>query len=434
MILIRADANEHIGTGHVMRCLSIANAFVQAGHEVKFITADHRGDGLIKSRGFESICLNSEWTQMEGEEIGSILRSYRPDLLLVDSYFVTEPYLSSISDSVTLAYLDDLNKATWNLDFLINYNIFGTVMDYSHYKETKTRLILGPTYAPLRNEFKSVPQHKINDMKYVKNIMVSAGGADPERITEKLIENVCDDLKDIVFHFIIGALNPRLEKIRALANEHKNVILHINVKNMTALMKSCDIAISAAGSTLYELCACGTPSITYVLADNQLAAADEFERQGVMISAGDCRGNACFIPSLAERLHELIGDKEKRSQLSVKMQSLVDGCGAERMVGIIWEQIVSDAREALRDLDAVTVCRERNRRVVIGKAQNGRILIVENKLIDGKEIILHSSIANEEEVKIYNGAYRNENFSNVIPEFHREESCRESEKYQRRQE
>lgn len=427
MILIRADANEHIGTGHVMRCLSIANAFVQAGHEVKFITADHRGDGLIQSRGFESICLNSEWTQMEGEEIDRVLRSYRPDLLLVDSYFVTEPYLSSLSNCVTLAYIDDLNDSVWNLDFLINYNIFGTVADYSRYKETRTRLLLGPTYAPLRNEFKNIPGHEINDAKNIKDIMVSAGGADPEGITEKLIESVCDDLSDIAFHFVVGVLNPRLEKIRALANEHRNVILHINEKNMSALMKFCDVAISAAGSTLYELCACGTPTITYTLADNQLTLADEFRKQGIMLSAGDCRGNACFIPGLAEHLHDLIADKEKRGQLSVRMQSLVDGCGAERIVGIIWGQIVSDAHEVLKDSNAVNVCRDNNRRVVIGKAQNGRVMVVEYKLIDEEEIILHSSIANEEEVKIYNGAYRNESFSNGVRELHREEPYRESE-------
>lgn len=402
MILIRADANEIIGMGHVMRCLSIANAFVRTGQEVKFITADHCGDGLIQSRGFESICLDSEWTQMEGEVIDKVVRTYRPDLLLVDSYYVTESYLSYLSDFVTLAYIDDLNSAFWNLDFLINYNIFGTLMDYGRYKETRTRLILGSTYVPLRDEFENIPRHKIDD---VKNVMVSAGGADPEGITEKLIENICEDLKGITFHFIVGALNPRFEKIKALADEHKNVILHINEKNMSNLMKSCDVAISAAGFTLYELCACGTPTITYTLADNQLAAADEFERQGIMISAGDCRENAGFIRGMSEQLHSLISDKKKRGQLSVRMQSLVDGCGAERMVGIIWGQIISDAHEVLRDLNAIVLFLDQNRWMAIGRARNGRILIVEYELIDDFEDILHSSIADEEEVKLYNGAY-----------------------------
>ena len=397
MILIRADANEIIGTGHVMRCLSIANAFVRAGHEVRFVTADHRGDGLIQSRGFESICLDSEWTQMEREGMDKVVRNYRPDLLLVDSYYVTAPYLSSLSNLVTLAYIDDLNASIWNLDFLINYNIFGSVMDYSGYKETRTRLILGPTYAPLRDEFKDIAKHEIDD---VKDVMISAGGADPEGITEKMIESVCDELPEVSFHFIVGELNPRLEKIRTLANEHSNVILHINEKNMSALMKSCDIAVSAAGSTLYELCACGTPTITYTLADNQIVAAEEFERQGIMISAGDCRENIGFVHSLTGQLHNLIADKQKRSQLSARMQALVDGCGTERLINIIWRSIVSDALEAVEDQNAFTVCKG-NRRVTIGKNRNGRILVVEYEKTNDAVDILHSLIANEEEENKY---------------------------------
>ena len=402
MILIRADANEIIGTGHVMRCLSIANAFVRAGHEVQFVTADHRGDGLIQSRGFESICLDSEWTQMEREGMDKVVRNYRPDLLLVDSYYVTEPYLSSLSNCVNLAYIDDLNASVWDLDFLINYNIFGPVMDYSGYKKTRTRLILGPIYAPLRDEFKKIAKHEIDD---VKDVMISAGGADPEGITEKLIESVCDELPEVSFHFIVGALNPRLEKIRTLANELRNVILHINEKNMSSLMKSSDVAISAAGSTLYELCACGTPTITYILADNQIVAAEEFERQGIMISAGDCRENIGFVHSLTDQLYNLITDKHKRKQLSDRMQSLVDGCGADRIIDIIWGQIVSDAFEALEDQNAVTVFKG-NRRVTIGKARNGRVLAVEHERTNDVDTILHSLIANEEEVEIYNGTKR----------------------------
>lgn len=329
MILIRADANEIIGTGHIMRCLSIANAFVRAGHEVKFVTANHRGDGLIQGRGFESICLDSEWTQMEREGIDKVVRNYRPDLLLVDSYYVTEPYLSSLSNLVNLAYIDDLNASVWDLDFLINYNIFGPLMDYSGYKKTRTRLILGPTYAPLRDEFKNISKHEIDD---VKDVMISAGGADPEEVTEKLIENECDKLQEISFHFIVGALNPRIEKIRILANEHRNVTLHINEKNMSVLMKSCDVAISAAGSTLYELCACGTPTITYTLADNQIVAAEQFDRQGIMLSAGDCRGDDGFVDRVKTNIERLIRDTELRKNLSDKMQQLVDGNGAERIV------------------------------------------------------------------------------------------------------
>lgn len=344
MILIRADANEIIGTGHVMRCLSIAHAFANAGHEVRFVTADHIGDKLISSAGFSSVCLDSEWTEMDGEQINCLLSTYHPVLFLVDSYFVTEKYFKSLSAVCRVAYIDDLNVITWDVDYLIDYNIFGTVLDYSNYRHSHTKLLLGPTYAPLRPEFQSIPPHPI---KSVTDIMVSAGGADPEGVTEIMMNELCSRWASIRFHFIVGALNPRLDNIKALAPN--NAILHINKKNMSGLMQICDLAISAAGSTLYELCACGTPTVTYTLADNQLLAAEEFQKQGIMIFAGDFRRNDRFLDDVKDIVKDLIENKEKRWELSIRMQSLVDGRGAERIVGSLLNFMHEEAMEAIRD-------------------------------------------------------------------------------------
>ena len=328
MILIRADANEIIGTGHVMRCLSIAWAFAKRGEEVAFVTADHRGDGLIQQNGFSSICLDSERTDMENEGINHIIIKFKPKLLIIDSYYVTEKYLTDLGAKTHLVYFDDMNVRRWNVDVLINYNIIASVFDYTWYEGTKTKLLLYPKYAPLRDEFKNSPKHEI---KNVSDILISAGGSDPERITEQLILEVCPKQPDITFHFIVGALNPRLEDIKKLAEKQRNAILHINEKHMSELMKSCDIAISAAGTTLYELCATGIPTITYTLADNQLVAAEQFDRQGIMLSAGDCRGDDKFTGRLEGLLQKLIIEEHLRRVLSEKMQVLVDGYGADRI-------------------------------------------------------------------------------------------------------
>ena len=327
MILIRADANEIIGAGHLMRCLSIARAFADKGEDVRFITADHKGDSLIHSRGFESLCMESEYNAMDSEDIVPVIEEYKPELLIVDSYFVTKEYFDRVNSLCKVAYIDDINEAVWDADFLIDYNIFGTVLDYSGYVNTRTSLLLGPKFAPLRSEFKNVPKHII---KPVSDVMISAGGSDPEKITERIMKEICPIWKEVSFHFVVGALNPRLEKIKALLAP--NMVLHINEQNMSGLMQKCDIAISAAGSTLYELCACGTPTITYTLADNQLLAAEEFERQELMINAGDCRNNASFIENLNQKLDYYAGNIEKRKIVSRKMQLLVDGYGAERIV------------------------------------------------------------------------------------------------------
>ena len=333
MILIRADANEHIGTGHVMRCLSIARAFNKAGEEVMFIAADHRSGKLIEGNGFGYVCLESDWEKLEDElpSVKKVIAEKRPALLLIDSYYVTEKYFQELSSVVKTAYVDDLNKDCWDVDWLINYNIFADVYDYSQYADKRTKLIMGPNYAPLRDEFKERPQHRIR--KKVRDVLVSAGGSDPEQMTEKLIREVCPSYKDTHFHFVVGAMNPRINEITKL--EDGNIVLHINEKNMSTLMQSCDIAISASGSTLYELCACGTPTITFTLADNQLDAAKQFKAKGIAVYAGDSRNNRSLCREIDTYLRGLMENEDERRRFSGKMQKLVDGYGAEKIADIL---------------------------------------------------------------------------------------------------
>ncbi len=328
-IYFRADANRIIGSGHVMRCLSIAKEFQSQGYETYFILADREGDLLIYDSNMHSICINSDWSDLDKEIdiLATLIRKDCPDLLIVDSYYVSERYFDAISGSPPVVYIDDLNSSTWNVDYLINYNIFGPEMDYSGYSNTHTKLFLGPRYAPLRDEFRELPEHNV---KSVTDIMVSAGGADTECILEKLLVDICPNFSNISFHFVVGALNSRLDKIEHICPS--NAYLHINEKNMSALMRNCDIAISAAGSTLYELCACGTPTITYVVADNQQDAACEFEKQGIMMNAGDCRNNDGFVVELKNRMRRMIDDSNLRNNTSSRSRSLVDGKGAKRIV------------------------------------------------------------------------------------------------------
>ena len=329
MIFIRADANEYIGVGHVMRCLSAASSFVSMGEDVTFITADHKGDDLIRRKGFDTICLESEWTKKEEElsELKALIKRENPRMMIVDSYCITEDYFKSLSEIVTLAYFDDMNACKWEVDYLINYNIFADSLDYSWYRGSKTKLLLGPGFAPLRDEFKGMPPHQ--NKEEVSDVLVSAGGADPERVTERLMESVCPERRKVTFHFIVGALNPRIETIKKAKAE--NAVLHINEQHMSDLMKKCDIAISAAGSTLYETCACGIPTITYTLADNQLIAAEEFERKKIMLNAGDCRNDAQFVERVDACIGQLIENVEIRKEISCNMQNLVDGYGAGRI-------------------------------------------------------------------------------------------------------
>ncbi len=332
-IFIRVDANRYIGTGHMIRCISLADACLSRGFDVLFVVADHDGDYLLDHGRVEVNCINSNWSEMD-EEIGilsELIKKNKPCILIVDSYGVTQKYFEAISALVSVVYIDDLNSDTWNVDYLINYNIFSDVFDYSTYNTTRTKLILGSIYAPLRREFLNLPKHSIKSN--VTDILLSMGGADPNRVTELFLENICPIFEKISFHLVVGALNPRLDKIKALAGE--NVFLHINEQNMSNLMLSCDIAVAAAGSTLYELCACGTPTIAYSLADNQMIAVEEFARKGIMLSAGDSRINSSFIRNISDNIELLVNNQSLRYSKSNKMHSIVDGNGASRIVDIL---------------------------------------------------------------------------------------------------
>lgn len=132
MITIRVDANEYIASGHVMRCLSISDALFSLGEDVVFITADDNAKQIIDKRGFDAIVLNSDWNDKEGEldQLTSEIEQLAPDLLLIDSYQVTERYLTELHRKVKTAYIDDLNAFDYPVDIVINYSIYAEDLNY----------------------------------------------------------------------------------------------------------------------------------------------------------------------------------------------------------------------------------------------------------------------------------------------------------------
>ncbi len=329
MILIRADANEQIGAGHVMRCLTAARALRGKDEPVLFVTADRRSLPPIERAGFPAVCLGTDPERYEdgADKIAALLQENAPALLLTDSYAVTEGYFRTLAPYGKLAYFDDLNRATWDVDLLINYNVFSAVFDYGGYEGTRTRLLLGPRYAPLREEFRNLPPRET--ARTVTDVFVSAGAADPARVTEQMLRELCPAFPEATFHFVVGGMNPRIGDIRALAG--KNAVLHVDETRMAALMTACGAAVAAAGSTLYELCACGTPTVAYALADNQSAAVERFAEEGLMRSAGDCRGDGGFIGRLRTELAAMLADRADRERMSRAMRTLADGSGADRI-------------------------------------------------------------------------------------------------------
>ena len=387
--LFRADGNASVGAGHVMRCLSIADAARDKGIDCAFITAGDEFSEIIEGRGYRDIVLGTDYKDMDSElpQMARIVEDEHPAAVFVDSYFVTAGYLKGLRRLVNLKgfssgaisngafadvdhevsadhsaggkliYIDDVLTFPYPCDILLNYNIYADEGEYRDlYRDIALpELLLGTTYAPLRREFAEGKCRNVdkgyedtctdrkrmgqksdgcNPDKYRRGILVSTGGADFEHLMIELIREVKERNMEYIFHFVVGAANEDRDAIFAEASGKDSIVLHENVTDMAELMLSCDVAISAAGSTLYELCACRVPTITYILADNQIPGACGFEQRGIMKCAGDIRelGAVALATRLIDTALQMCDNKEDRMLISKRQGNVVDVKGAERVV------------------------------------------------------------------------------------------------------
>lgn len=343
MIVFRADGNSQIGMGHIMRCLSIANSAKELGQKCLFVVSTDGLQDLITSNGHQIIRIQSNCYDLKSQELDLILDEYNPSAVFVDSYYVSEEFFSELHEkckkiNCKLVYIDDRCETAFECDYLINYNIFSRddLYEKVYSGKAKPMFLLGTQYAPLRKEFQNIACRE--DKTSVKNVFVSTGGADSEHFTRDLITEAIKE-KNLMFHVVLGMMNLDKSQIEEMAEKAENIVIHENVKRMDELMLSCDIAISAAGSTLYELCATQTPCVTYVLADNQIPAAREFDSKGIIKNCGDIRksGNIGLAQDTIREIKRLSEDAFERSRVSKCMKTVVDGLGAKRIVEEVLE-------------------------------------------------------------------------------------------------
>lgn len=334
-IYFRVDGNEIIATGHVMRCLSVAKQVQALGGMVRFVLADGRPQELIEEQGFSCDILNSVWDDLnqETKDMISYIKREQVKVLFVDSYYVTEGYLQQIARYTKIVYMDDLQQFVYPVHTIVNYGLWiGNDYELEEYKRKNLEpvFLLGTRYVPLREEFRGV---KARICPQVQKVLITTGGTDRLHVTLRLLEAVLNDseLCRLEYHVIVGCFNEDKNELYKIASENTNICIHEKAKNMSEWMRQCDIAVSAAGTTLYELAACGTPTICLEVADNQHGAV-RWQENGYMAYAGNAAYdiNTCIENSL-NILIQYKKDYNIRCEYSKKMQSLVDGMGAERI-------------------------------------------------------------------------------------------------------
>ena len=406
MFLIRADGNAKIGAGHLMRCLTIVSemeAVLGGQEEILFLCADEDSAELVKSKGFRARVLYSDYRDMEGElnawerilaeekilpESGcfsevsgmgelpcALCCTEKPvqNVILVDSYYVTNTYLMALRKYGRVYLLDDMQREQFPVDGVMNYNAFASKEIYAKlYEGTDTACFVGSDYVPVRSQFLN-QEYGIRDR--VEDILITTGGGDVENIAGKIVSALlmeyvvlhdlpefyeprmseeCDserhrnvmhekaqamiDNSSVVphFHIVTGRYSPNFEALQSMAKQHENIHIYRDVQDMAALMRRCDLAITAGGTTIYELAAIGVPFICFSYAENQEALTEYIGEKQIAGYAGAYHKNSAGALAQIKRLvEEFSCSIEKRKQCFGRERTMIDGRGAKRLAEVL---------------------------------------------------------------------------------------------------
>lgn len=334
-MIIRADGNAQIGAGHLMRCLTIADALT-CRDGVCFWCADEASAELARQRGYEARVLGTDYRDMPSElPQWRRLRTDGDLTILVDSYYICPEYLQALREIGRVYLIDDLMRQAWPADGLINYNAFARRALYERlYGEADgmmPELCIGPSYVPLRPQFAG-GNYRVRDS--VRELLLTTGGGDHENIAGQILEKIGDC--GCVIHVISGPYNPHGDWLAAYSAAHPGVKIHRRVEDMAGLMSQCDLAITAGGTTVYELCAVGVPLICFSCAENQEALAHYVGERGIGLGAGAYHRDAARTLDRIRRLTEqALTDRPLRIDISRRARQLVDGKGARRLAGAL---------------------------------------------------------------------------------------------------
>ncbi|MBL1198519.1 MAG: UDP-2,4-diacetamido-2,4,6-trideoxy-beta-L-altropyranose hydrolase [Nostoc sp. GBBB01] len=338
-LLIRVDASTQIGTGHVMRCLALAQAWQDAGGQVIFVMATEAPDlkTRLQSEGMEVIHLPIEIGSAEdAEETAKLARQFDANWVVVDGYQFGTKYQEIIKEfQLKLLFLDDFGHAKqYYADIVLNQNIHADEGLYVS-RQPYTQLLLGTSYSLLRREFWQWREWERSLPLVAKKLLITLGGADPDNVTLKVIQGLQQvEVEGLEAVVVVGASNPHYEQLLVLSQESKFPIhLKRNVTNMPELMAWADVAVTAGGSTCWELAFMGLPSIVLILAENQRAIAEKLEAMGVVVNLG-WHENVSTL-EIALRVTQLLITAGSREKMAKCSQELVDAKGSSRVLSYL---------------------------------------------------------------------------------------------------
>ena len=362
-IVFRTDSSRLIGTGHVMRCLTLAEHCRERGDDVAFVCRDNPGNisDLIEQQGFNLMRLpfsaesasdlltdqyaswlgvpwESDAEQTQAEIVDS---SARADLLVVDHYALDRRWqnqLRSVADRIMV--IDDLANRPHDCDILLDQNLYEKLEErYDGLVPSDCRTMLGPRFAILRPEFvqhrRELPEHSGE----IRRVLLFFGGIDVTNETAIALDAVkLLERDDLTFEVVVGGSNQHADEIERRCADMKNANFHCQIDDMAALMASCDLAIGGGGTTTWERCCLGLPCLTIAVAENQVEVARLAFKTGFSRFLG--KASEVVAEDISKTLKQVMSDPASVRRMSQAGLEVVRGDGVEIVVASLLELIV----------------------------------------------------------------------------------------------
>lgn len=288
-VAIRADGGRGIGLGHVMRTIPIAEALHDRGCEVVYLSASDLTGSVVERYGFSCERLDCEIGDVNAEVqlMCDLVHKEGLDFVFIDSFYANNDYFKALSRVCPVGTFGYGDRFSEGLSLIVSYL---ACTDYGWYEREfahrSISVLVGSSYVPVRREFTALREHNLH--KAAKGILLSVGGSDEFDVTGALLDKLVNSplVQDNDIHVVIGAAFSCGQSLREAYGSNPHIVLHENVERMSEVFASCDIAITAAGYTVFELAVSRIPMVAFAVSDDQ---ALNGEVPGVMRWMGDIR-------------------------------------------------------------------------------------------------------------------------------------------------
>jgi len=339
-VLFIADAGPEVGGGHLMRSLTLAEALSVRGAACAFL-ASPQSAPLLET--FAPAMSRIEAAGADRNALAAALAGQGFDALVFDHYGLARPDHDALAGGRASLVIDDLANRPLGGDVVLDSGPNRRPVDYTLLTDGDTRLLLGPEFAPVRSRFAAVRASSLARRSGpVRRVLVTMGLTDVGGVTSRVVDRLRPRLGDVVIDIALGGQAPSLRPLTRMASHDRRLRLHIDATDMATLLHDADFVISAAGSTVWEICTLGLPAAVVVVADNQRAAAGALTERGaaLVLDATD----AAFEGALDRAVMRLVTDPAQRAHLSEAAAGICDGQGAGRAAEALLQAIAQKAR------------------------------------------------------------------------------------------